>query len=190
MEFDVISGNERHLCGPFTIFKNNHKIRELFLEIPYLIKKLNASEPLAMDEMGFDEVVKTSEASFASSCSFHTCRELSLKEFSDFVCNDSIYQRIIKAHELVSLSQKRLPSFWRSGEIWTCLPSEKPDRMRLMNKSFIHLSNRKVSVTVDFENDLVLPRKRQTLTLGNVRPMTAQSERTPYVPSDGAAELA
>jgi hypothetical protein len=157
--FEVVSGNEKHLCGPFTIFKNNQKMRELFFKIPYLVSKLNSSEPLAMDEVEFDDIVNTSEVSFASSCSFHTCRELSLQEFSDFISNDAVYQRIIKAHGLVNLRQKRLPSLWRSGEIWTCLPSEKSDRMRLMNKIFVHLSARKVSVTVDFENDLVLPRQ-------------------------------
>jgi len=157
--YEIISGNARHLCGPFTIFRNNKRLRELFLKIPDFFSKLNSFEQFAMDEREFDFIVKRSGISIASSCSYHTRQKLSLAEFSRFVSDEPIYQRIIKAHELVDLRQMRLPSLWRSGEVWTCLPSEKPDRIRLMNKMFVHLSVRKVSVTVDFDNDLVLPRQ-------------------------------
>jgi hypothetical protein len=159
-EYEVISGNPKHLCGPFTIFRNGRKLQELFLDIPDVIEKLNAVERLAMDEKEFDFIVKRSGVSIASSCSFHTRRNLSMREFSHFISDDIIYRRIVKAHEFVHSKQMRLPSLWRSGEVWSCLPSENPGRIRLVNKTFVHLSIRKVSVTVDFENGLVLPRMR------------------------------
>jgi hypothetical protein len=158
---EVISGDGKRISGPCTIYKNTHRVRELFREVPDVIDKLNSAESFDLDERAFDGVVKASELRLLN-CSFYTRRDISFEELRRFLgrfeASDALYRRILDGHALTATTGRRLPALWREGELWSCLPCGKAGHVWLLNCMFLHLTTAKVSFTIDFSNDLILPR--------------------------------
>jgi len=156
--YEVISADGKRISGPCTIYKNTYRLRELFREIPDVIRKLNAAESFDLDERDFDVVVKSSGLSLLSR-GFYTRRDIPLIELRDFLSDAAIYRHILKGHELTATTGRRLPALWRDGELWNCLPCTKAGHVRLLNCMFLHLTAVKVGFTINFRDDLILPKK-------------------------------
>ena len=128
--------------------------------------KLNAPESFDLDERDFDKAVKSSGLPLLNR-SFYSRRDIPIADFRTFLADtesgsgDAIYRRILKGHELTATTGRRLPAIWRDGDMWNCLPCGKPGHVRLLNCLFLHLTTAKVSFSIDFKNDLILPRVRQ-----------------------------
>lgn len=155
----VISADGRRLSGPLTIYENTPQLCNLFRKIPDVFNKLNSGKSFDLDEKDFDSVIKSSGLSLLAR-GFDVRAEISPEELREFVADDYAYRQIIDGMELTSTTGRRLPAFWRSGEVWNCLPSVKANRIRLINSIFLHLTAAKVSFRVDLENDLILPVRR------------------------------
>jgi len=164
--YEIISADGKRISGPCTIYKNTHHLRELFREIPDVVAKLNAPESFDLDERDFDKAVKSSGLPLLNR-SFYSRRDIPIADFRTFLADtesgsgDAIYRRILKGHELTATTGRRLPAIWRDGDMWNCLPCGKPGHVRLLNCLFLHLTTAKVSFSIDFKNDLILPRVRQ-----------------------------
>jgi hypothetical protein len=155
----MISSDGRRISGPFTIYENSRDVVQLFREIPDLIAKLNADASLDLDEREFDGVAKASGISLLMR-SFHVRREISRDALRQFLADEAVFQQVVTGFSLPRESRNRLPALWRSGEMWNILPPRRSDAIRLGNSMFVHLTTGRVSFTVDFENDLILPVRR------------------------------
>ena len=178
--YEVISADGKRISGPCTIYKNTHRLRELFREIPDVIAKLNAPESFDLDERDFDRVVKASGLSLLNR-SFYSRRDIPFAEFRAFLAEaasdsgDGIYRRILKGHELTATTGRRLPALWRDGDMWNCLPCGKAGHVRLLSCLFLHLTTAKVSFSIDLKDNLILPKVRQPRRA----PASASSAFTP-----------
>ena len=161
--YEVISGDGKRISGPCTIYKNTHRLRELFREVPDVIGQLNSVESFDLDERAFDAVVKASGVRVLNR-SFYSRRDISFDELRGFLgrleASEALYRRILDGHKLTETTGRRLPALWHDGELWNCLPCGKPGHVRLLNGMFLHLTTAKVSFTIDFSNDLILPRRQ------------------------------
>jgi hypothetical protein len=163
---EIISADGKRISGPCTIYKNTHQLRELFRNIPDVIGKLNAPELFDLDEKDFDRLVKSSGVPVLNRA-FYDRRDVCFSELRGFLnrvgpdVNGSLYRRILEGHALTAVTGRRLPAIWREGELWNCLPCAKPGYVRLINSLFLHLTTAKVSFSIDFEQDLILPRARE-----------------------------
>jgi len=154
--YDVISGDGKRLSGPFTIYRNSRELRELFRDIPDAVSKLNSPESFDLDEQDFDVLVKQSRIALTMQ-SFYTRRDISPEELLEFFPNREVYGLLIDGLRWSRTTGRRLPAAWRLGELWNCLPTHNPTKIRLLNAMFLHLTNAKVRFIVDFRNDLILP---------------------------------
>ena len=55
--YDIVSVDERRMCGPFTLFRNCKKINELYQEHKDYEIVFRSNKHYAFDEKGFNEVV-------------------------------------------------------------------------------------------------------------------------------------
>jgi hypothetical protein len=164
--YEIISADARRISGPCTLYKNTQRIRELFLEIPGVIAKLNAANLFELDERAFDRIVKPSGLSLLTS-PFCNRRDLTFDQVRTLLAGacpgygEALCRRMIESHPLTATTGRRLPAVWREGELWNCLPCNKAGYVRLIDSLFLHLTVNKVSFTIDFRHNLILPRERK-----------------------------
>jgi hypothetical protein len=152
----VISADGKRLSGVFTLYHNNHALRELFREIPDVYARMNAADCFDLDERDFDDVVKRSGFPLILK-TFYTRRDISLAELRDFIGSSFVYGSLHRLMHLSASTGRRLPALWRAGELWNMLPLHRQDKVRLLNSMFLHLTSAKVKFSIDFRNDLFLP---------------------------------
>ena len=68
--YDIVSADERRLCGPFTLFRNCTKINELYQEHKNYEIIFKSDKHYAFDEKGFNEVVVQAQRKELIRCLF------------------------------------------------------------------------------------------------------------------------
>jgi len=69
-DYDIVSADERRLCGPFTLFRNCKKINELYKEHKDYEIIFGSDKHYAFDEKGFNEVVVQAQRKELIRCLF------------------------------------------------------------------------------------------------------------------------
>ena len=68
--YDVVSADERRMCGPFTLFRNCAKINELYKEHKNYEDIFKSDKHYAFDEKGFSEVLAQAQRKELIRCLF------------------------------------------------------------------------------------------------------------------------
>jgi hypothetical protein len=73
--YDIVSADERRLCGPFTLFRNCKKINELYQEHKDYEIIFGSNKHYAFDEKDFNEVVVQAQRKGSIHCLFRFFRK-------------------------------------------------------------------------------------------------------------------
>jgi len=83
--YDIVSADERRLCGPFTLFRNCKIINELYQEHKDYKVILASNKHYAFDENGFNEVVLQAKRRESISCLFRFFQRRSSRKRDAFL---------------------------------------------------------------------------------------------------------
>lgn len=100
---DIITGDRRRICGPFTLFRKCEKTKLIFEGIPNYKKRLNEEQACILDELEFNKVRETNRSQDT----------LDVKKFKIF----SGYEINNKFIHLQRYSSCRVPAYWSAGKL-------------------------------------------------------------------------
>jgi hypothetical protein len=83
--YDIVSADERRLCGPFTLFRNCKKINELYQEHKNYEVIFKSDKHYAFDEKGFNEVVLQAQRKELIRCLFRFFHKRGSRKRETFV---------------------------------------------------------------------------------------------------------
>jgi len=101
---DIISADHRRICGPFTLYKNNSKIKNLHKDIKNYFKILNSEQPGIIDELEFNEVNEKGRCN----------QTLDGSKYSVF---RGVHEILDAKIHIQRYGKDRAPCFWENGKL-------------------------------------------------------------------------